>query len=350
MERRDRLIRPVPGSVVMIRWMTILLSILPFVARAQRDSLWLSNGNIIVGELKDMARGVATLETPYSDSDFKIEWSEVRKVRTESTYLVQTVHGDRYTARLHSTDTGHVRMRGGIDSAVVLLGDIVYLKSVKADFWSRASASIDFGYNYTKANNLQQYSARCGVGYLTDRWSTAGTFNFVRSTQDDVDPIRRTDVGANYRRTLPHNFFAAMDISFLSNTEQLLDLRSSYQPTIGYYVARTNSMYLLGALGGAYTHEDYSTDAPRRESFEGLIGVELNMFDTGDLSLLLSSKAFPNFTEAGRWRMDHRFDVKYDLPLDLYVRAGITLNYDNRPVEGAPETDYVIQTALGWEL
>ena len=339
------------GNRHLLRACIVLLPLLlSTAAHAQNDSLFLSNGNILVGELKDMARGVATVETPYSDSDFKIEWDQVRRVRTESTYLVQTVDGERYTAQLQSTDTAHVRMRGAPDSAVVAITDIVYLRSVKADFWSRASASIDFGYNYTKANNLQQYSARCGLGYLTDRWSTAGTFNFVRSTQDDIDPIRRTDVGANFRWTLPHNFFVAMDVSLLSNTEQLLDLRSSYQPTVGYYVARTNTMYLLGALGGAYTHEDYSSDAPVRESVDGLLGVELNMFDVGDLSLLLSSKAFPNFTEAGRWRMDHRFDVKYDLPLDLYVRAGITLNYDNRPVEGAPETDYVIQTALGWEL
>ena len=35
---------------------------------------------------------------------------------------------------------------------------------------------------------------------------------------------------------------------------------------------------------------------------------------------------------------------------DIYIRGGITLNYDNRPVAGAPETDYVLQTAVGWSL
>ena len=48
--------------------------------------------------------------------------------------------------------------------------------------------------------------------------------------------------------------------------------------------------------------------------------------------------------------MDDRVDLKYDLPKDLYIRMGLTLNYDNQPVEGATDTDYVFQTTLGWEL
>ena len=44
------------------------------------------------------------------------------------------------------------------------------------------------------------------------------------------------------------------------------------------------------------------------------------------------------------------FDLKYDLPLDFYIRLGYTLNYDNKPVEGATESDYVLQTSFGWEL
>jgi hypothetical protein len=47
--------------------------------------------------------------------------------------------------------------------------------------------------------------------------------------------------------------------------------------------------------------------------------------------------------------VDFAFDTKYDLPLDFYIRLGLTLNYDNQPVEGAGETDYVFQTSFGWE-
>ncbi|MCD4736473.1 MAG: hypothetical protein K8R53_10540 [Bacteroidales bacterium] len=74
-----------------------------------------------------------------------------------------------------------------------------------------------------------------------------------------------------------------------------------------------------------------------------------NNYIVGDLDLLTKIILFPSITESGRWRSDFNFDVKYDLPLDFYIKAGITLNRDNRPVEGASETDYVIHTGFGWE-
>lgn len=327
-----------------------LCTLFAHAAHAQPDSLFMKSGDIVVGELKDMVRSVATVETKYSDSDFKIDWGEVRTVRTTSQYVVQLTEGSQFTARLRGMDSTTVLLIGEIDTGRTTVLDIVYLKSVKADAWSRASASIDLGFNVTKASNLKQFNLRALLGYQTDRWMASTSFNRVNSTQDEVDDIERTDVSGTFRWTLTGGFFAAADATFLSNTEQLLDLRSSIQPYLGYYLVRNNSMYLLVAGGTAFTNEVYTTDDPDRSSTEGLMSVELNLFDVGDVDLLLASKAFPSFTEEGRWRMDHSFDIKYELPLDLYIRAGFTVNYDNRPVAGAVETDYVVQTALGWEL
>ena len=47
---------------------------------AQTDSLLLDTNTIIVGEVKSMKRGVLTIETNYSDSDFNIEWLEIIKI------------------------------------------------------------------------------------------------------------------------------------------------------------------------------------------------------------------------------------------------------------------------------
>ena len=75
----------------------------------------------------------------------------------------------------------------------------------------------------------------------------------------------------------------------------------------------------------------------------------MNFFKFGDLDLLLNVYAYPSLTERGRWRSDGRFDVKYDLPLDFYIRAGVTVNYDNQPAIVGREIDYVLTTGLGWE-
>jgi len=70
----------------------------------------------------------------------------------------------------------------------------------------------------------------------------------------------------------------------------------------------------------------------------------------GDLNLLTNFYWYPSITEEGRNRIDYRFDVKYNLPLDFYVKTGFTLNYDSEPAPGASQSDYVNQTGFGWQL
>ena len=80
----------------------------------------------------------------------------------------------------------------------------------------------------------------------------------------------------------------------------------------------------------------------------GYFGTEVKFFDIKDLDFFTKAIAYPSFTENGRWRLDLNFHVKYDLPLDFYVKLDCTMNYDNQPAEEASEADYVVQLGLGW--
>jgi len=55
-------------------WFSVLVVLLVFVfekANAINDSLVFKNGNILVGEIKSMDKGVLIFKTDYSDKDFK---------------------------------------------------------------------------------------------------------------------------------------------------------------------------------------------------------------------------------------------------------------------------------------
>ncbi|MGB6035774.1 MAG: hypothetical protein WBG42_05870, partial [Cryomorphaceae bacterium] len=60
-----------------------------FFVYGQKDSLIFDGGQVIVGEVKEMNRNVLTIETDYSDSDFKIEWEKVTEFYSDQLYLVQ---------------------------------------------------------------------------------------------------------------------------------------------------------------------------------------------------------------------------------------------------------------------
>ncbi len=319
-------------------------------AYAQNDSLLLNNGDVIIGEVKDMDRGILTIETDYSDSDFKIEWEKIIRIHTETFFLITLEDGRRFNGRIRSTDSLNVDLSGEGISETALKENIVYLKSVDEGFWSRLYASVDLGYSLTKAQNLKQFSVRSTFGYIAERWSADANYNNVFSSQDDVEDVHRIDAGLSYRYFLPHDWYLPIQVSWLSNTEQSLKLRTVGKVGLGKYLIHTNQTYWGLQAGASFNNEAFYDETPNRRSGEGYFGTEFNMYDVGDLSLLTNIVAYPSFTESKRWRIDYSFDAKYDLPLDFYINLGFTLNFDNQPVEGASNTDYVFQTTFGWEL
>lgn len=339
-------------KIILVLLITIWYSPIIF---AQTDSLVLNNGNVIIGEIKSLDKNVLTIETDYSDTDFKIEWDKVRKVYCDSDrmYLITLTDGTRLNARLRtdSADARRVILVGETVDLRTGINDVVYIKPVEEDFISRLSASLDVGYNYTRDKNLQQLSMRSSIGYQDKFGSFNASFDAVRSTQDSAEDIRRTNANFTFRYFLKNDWYLLFSIDFLQNDEQKLQLRTATKAGVGKFIVHSNNAYFGVAAGGVWNNEKFTDEElTDRNSTEVFVGTELNIFNMGDLNLLTSLTAYPSITETGRVRADFKFDLKYDLPLDFYISLGYTHNYDNQPVEGAVKNDYVFQTSVGWKL
>lgn len=329
-----------------------LLLITCVAVHAQQDSLLLDSNTLIIGEIKSMNKGVLVIETNYSDSDFNIEWLKTKNIYTKSVFLISLVDGSRVVGSLRSNEDNTITItnrEGVVEKEKVLISEIVYLQPLEKGFWSRLDAAIDFGISFTKANNLKQFTLGTNLKYTEDKWSALINANLLRSTQDNATDIRREDASFVFNYFLPKDWYLAPQVSLLSNTEQLLDLRTVVSMGVGNYLVNTNKLYWGVLTGLSYNNENFSSDAEDRSSLEGILGTELNMFDAKDLSIITRLIAYPSFSESGRWRVDWNFDLKYDLPLDFYVKTGITLNYDNQPTAGASDSDYFWNLAFGWE-
>jgi len=333
---------------LLLSIITLLIATYTF---SQNDSLILNNGNTIVGELKNMDRAIATIETPYSDKDFKIEWEGIKKIYTVQSYLINTSDGGRYNGRIESSGEKNVKIfleDGG--TIEIPFMDIIYLKSVDKGFFDRIDAFIDIGFNLTKANNVMTFSTRSGIAYMAPRWLLGLTFNINFTKQDEGPNSNRTDGGLSYKYFLPKSFYIPVSINYLKSSELSLQTRWTVLAGAGYYFFRTNRLYWGADIGGAFNAENYMPDSiPDNNSFEGYLGTDLNLFDIGDFSLSTNVKVYPSFTDSGRWRFDFSLDTKYDLPLAFYIKLGWSLNYDNRPIPGGSDMDYVFYTGFGWE-
>jgi hypothetical protein len=275
----------------------------------------------------------------------------VRSIKSNQNYIITVEDGRRLYATLNSSGRGdEVIMNDGQRDHKATLLEIVNFKPIDATFWDKFNANIDFGLNSTKANGLTQFSSSLAAGYITKRWALSGSFSRVFSRQDSIQDTKRTDGNVRLLVFLQKDWYVFVSNDFLQNDEQKLALRSNTKVGIGKFAIDNNELYLAVSIGIASNNEKYTENAnPNRFTTEGFAGVEFNMFDTGDLSLRTSTKAYPNFSDAGRLRVDFDFEIKYDLPKDLYIKGSTTVNYDNRPVEGASKTDYVYLIGVGWK-
>lgn len=336
----------------ILKMLSVVWLIIPISAWAQHDSVILKNNDVVVGEIKSMSKGVLTIETDYSKSDFTIEWTGIKKIYSKTNFVITLQNRDRYSGSIQTSDDGNKVIINSIDGTTVetMLDQIVYLKGVKSSFWSRAYGSIDLGINLTKANNLRQYSMRSSLGYLSNKWQLDVYYDDIRSSQDSITSTRRTESGISAKYLFRRGWFVFASVDFLSNTEQALDLRTTGKLGGGNFVWQTNKSYWAASGGIASNNESFITEKENRNTMEAFIGSELNLFDIGDLSLFNTIYVYPSLTESGRLRADIILNVSYDLPLDFYIKLGTTVNYDNRPAIEGNETDYVINFSVGWKF
>lgn len=319
---------------------------------AQKDTITLSNEDVLVGEIEKLDKSILTFSTDYSDSDFKIEWGKVLEIKSQRTFIIAFSDGDRFTGQLNSVADKEKTIIVNYDgqTQAELLKDLIFLEPIGAGALSNLSIDIDLGITLTKANNLRQLNTYIGGTYLAKKWNANAFFKTVLSEQDDADNISRMDAEVGGQYFLPHDWFVTATAKYLSNNEQLLDLRQTYQGGAGYYFIHSNSMYFALSGGVAYTTETYSNDNPVRNSAEGFVGLGFQKYSIGDLSFLTTAALYPSFTESGRYRFDFNGDLKYDLPLDFYIKLSLTYNFDSQPTEGAADSDYVFTTSFGWEF
>lgn len=334
----------------------LVLLTLPMLSIAQSDTLLTKDQTRLYGEIKEMDHGVLTLKTTYSENDFEIEWLEISQVISSRNFRITLNSGERLFGRIHKDTTNQsIRITDYVNGIISTeIQNVVYLKQVDdGKIFDIMNLSFDFGYSFTKTNNLHQLNSNIHADYYRNKWGIAGSFNVIRNVQDNAPSTKRTTGMLDFKYFMKNDFFSSAIADYYSNTEQQLNLRSTYNLSIGQYLIHSNKVYFNYSFGIAYTLENFvdNQDSPDDlNSIEGTVKLEYNMFDMGDLSMFTNITVYPSFTERGRVRMITKLSAKYELPRDFYIKGTFDYNIDNKPIEGATPEDYVYTVGVGWEL
>ena len=319
------------------------------VAYAAGDVVVTTSGDRLVGEIKSVEKDVLTLETDYSDADFKIKWDKIVSIESNRQFLVETFDGKRISGPLKAD--AQKKAAVVVADADVRLPDVSMVQPFERGFWSRFDAGLDLGYSLTKTNSAKQLSLGGNLSYRDERNLDTMFVNVFRSSQDNAPETQRWDLGNDFRHLLGTRWYVNTTQDLLNSEEQGLDLRTTIGGGAGRYLFRSGSQYL--ALGGglAWTNENYTDAAlPSENSAEAYIGTEFMTEKLGFTDLLTRFSYYPSLTISGRQRVNFRFDLDFNLPGDWYFRVGFFDNYDSRAPAGFSENDYGWSNAFGFKF
>lgn len=328
----------------------VFLMLIPVILIAQKDSIWMKNNDLLVGELKTLSKSVVTFSTSYSDKDFKIDFDEVKTFTTVRLCVVNLTDGSRYTGRIKRKSSERIQIVN--DNGViheVAIQDIIFLEEISQRFWKRFTGALDAAVNLSKTNNNKQFTFAGNLKYTSDRWNFKTAYNVLYSDQDNVDRIERKEASLSGMRYL-NKWFVSTDLVYLSSTEQGIENRINPGIGFGRSIATTSKLYWLAGAGLNYNIEEYYDETLNKESTELQFLTQFEIYNVQDFSLFTKATGYPSLSEGGRFRLDYNLVLKYDLPFDIYIKADFTFNYDNQPAIEGNYTDYVFSTGIGWEL
>jgi len=316
------------------------------VASAQ-DVVVTTNGDRLVGEIKNVGKDVLTLSPPYSDVDFKIKWEDVVSIQSQRQFIVETFDGKRLSGSLTPSPDKKVQ----IGATTVALADVSTVQPFEMKFWSRFESGLDFGYSMTRANSATQLSLGANLSYKDEHHGDTLFANVFRSSQDNAPTTQRWDLSNDFRRLLGAKWYVNTTQDFLNSEEQGLDLRTTIGGGAGLYVMRSSAQHLAAGAGIAWTNENYTDNTvPTKNSAEAYFGTEFMTEKLKVTDFITRFTYYPSLTISGRQRIAYRFDFDFNLPGDWYLRIGFFDNYDNKPPLGFSKNDYGWSNAFGFKF
>lgn len=319
---------------------------------AQNDTIRVKNGGIFYGRIKGLTASVLTVKTPNSKKDFQIKFARVAELVVQRRCYVILSGGRRETGYIKSLKPNEFTLTyANGTSETFPLTELITLEIIGSKFFTRFRAYLDISYNLTRANNASQISVGGGLVYRAPEWKSTFDFSALDSRQNNAEDIRRISAQLGLLRVTDRRNFLFGGLAFLTNTEQSLQARYLLTLGVGRYLVLSNKLGWGVNVGINYNIENFSDNSTLpQQSVELGIGTELDMFDFKDWTLKSTLIIYPSLSESGRWRADYSLYMKWNLPLEFYLKPDLQFNYDNQAATRGSEFDYIFTLGIGWKF
>jgi hypothetical protein len=334
------------SAVALVAAFTLLA---PATFAKKTDVVHIANGNVLVGEIKRLGRGILDFKVDHMGTP-RIQWKYVVRLTSDQQLQIEVVTGHRYYGSLiESSADGRLRIVTMAGTYEVEISDVVIIEPIKGSFWKRLDGSVNTGISFTKSTDLLQFNLGGSVLYRARKYVTDLTLNSIITSKSGERSRTNSDLQFTYLRLLKNKWFARGDTGASKNDELGIDLRVNVAGGGGRRVVQTNnSLFLVSGLLSA--NQENTSDGETSNNLELVFDTSFQGFryDTPKFELKADLSAFYNLTTGDRFRVEFNGRVSLELVKDFFWDISqVYYRFDSDPPEtAASRDDYGIISGL----
>lgn len=325
-------------------------------AQVKKDTLFFSNGEILIGELKQIVNGKASF-----DSDgiglITIKMFKIRSAHTTiSTLRIETVNNQKMYGKLQPTPTRDtVYVVDGNNRIKVPLNQINSVVAFRRSFFHRLDGNVSAGFSFSHSSAIGQLNLNSDIKY-TSRWleteltvSTLASIDSSKFTRD-----QQTEQLSSYYYIKSSDWFAGIALSHQSN--QALSLAHRYQGVFGvgnkFLTAETiNALALTGIAFSQEKSLDGVSPGGLEVDIPVVLKVDFFKFTHPNMQVTMNNAAYLSLTQSGRYRYDGNITLSWDLIKDFSLSINLYGNFDSKPIDtGSSRIDYGLVMGLTYKF
>ncbi len=340
------LLRRSPFGWIRLLGILYLFGIQPTSA----DTVWLSNGDILTGDIIKLDAGKLSLKTAYAGT-LELDWSFVASLDSDKSFWVSLIGEEKGSWRqIEGQQTGVTVIEEDgqkrIFSAAWPVAAIHIDKPAIANTWElggNLTATLDGRFG----NDEELLFGVDGKLNINDQWNKNALYWDVEVENDEGLRTSEWDIGYSYSRFLNEHWFVQGAAEQEHDSTEDLQFLSSLGGTLGYRFWETAEGSLKTSAGLSQLWEKYQNrDLQRDYALTWIFNYSTQFID--NWRYFVNSRTF--------FRMKHpttlvtiNQGIKIGLTKRISWNLTHTLDYNSDPVEATKKADSRVRMGIGYQ-
>jgi hypothetical protein len=322
-----------------------------FAICQQRDSIYLYNGQILIGDIQSASLGTISID----DIDMKIQNVKLYKIRrltSRQVFKIETYGKVIYYGAINAAkEAGWLVIRP--DSATFPITNIHNLVPLDRSFFKSLDGNLSAGFSFAKSSGIGQINLSTTIRFSTKLWqyqlqaSEIGSIDSGKFSRDN----ERAQLFAAY--DLGATWFLAGVVQYQRNLELSIARRFLELLGAGNKLFVKDTWQLLVVSGLSLSQERSTAGEESSALFEIPVMFRFNFyqFHHPNIQISTSQTTYFSLTEKNRIRFDGTTSITWELIRYFNLSIDPYSSFDSKPPSGNGHTfDYGFAFSLSYRF